>query len=70
MCCETFKKVAKIIGIIAAIAAAATAVYFAVTKFIEIKGRDDEAEDYVSCHAAMTSQFLLRTKSKNNHQKR
>jgi hypothetical protein len=59
MCCETFKKVAKIIGILAAIAAAATAVYFAVTKFIEIKGRDDEAEDYVSCSCCDDEPILV-----------
>ncbi|HZJ78883.1 MAG TPA: hypothetical protein VFD52_08810 [Clostridia bacterium] len=47
--CEIFKKVAQIVGIVVAVAAVVTAVYFAVTKFLEIKGRDDNDEDYVSC---------------------
>lgn len=46
---DTFKKVMKIIGIIAAVAGVAAAVYFAVTKIMERKKCCDDEENYVSC---------------------
>ena len=45
----TFKKVLKIIGIIAAVAGAIAGIYFAVTKFMECKKCSDSEENYVSC---------------------
>ncbi len=46
---DTFKKVLKIIGIIAAIAGAAAGIYFAVTKIMDCKKCTDSEENYVSC---------------------
>jgi len=46
---ETFKKVLKIIGIIAAIAAAVAGVYLLVTKLLERKNSEPGEVDYVSC---------------------
>ncbi len=48
---ETFKKIAKIVAIIIAVAAAIAGIYIAVTKIIEkkkIKNADDR-ENFVSC---------------------
>ena len=45
----TFKKVLKIIGIIAAVAGAIAGIYFAVTKIMECKKCSDSEENYVSC---------------------
>lgn len=49
--CDTFKKVLKVLGIIAAIAAAVAGVYYLVTKVIPCKNKveDDGQSDYVSC---------------------
>lgn len=48
---DTFKKIAKVIGIIVAVAAAIAGVYIAVTKIIEKKKAKnaDNRENYVSC---------------------
>lgn len=45
----TVKKIFKIVGIIAAIAAAVAGIYFAVTKFLDKKKSEEDVEDYVSC---------------------
>lgn len=45
-----FKKVLKVVGIIAAIAAVAAGIYFAVTKIKEKKAAEaNDEENYVSC---------------------
>ena len=48
---ETFKKIAKIVAIILAVAAAVAGIYFAVTKLIEKKKAKnaDDRVNYVSC---------------------
>ncbi len=46
---DTFKKVMKIIGIIAAVAGVAAGIYFAVTKIMDRKKCCDSEENYVSC---------------------
>ena len=48
---DTFKKIAKIITIISAVAAAVVGVYVAVSKLIEKKNAKDadNRENYVSC---------------------
>ena len=46
----SMKKVLKVLAIVAAIAGAAAAVYFAVTKFMEKKQKiGNTEENYVSC---------------------
>lgn len=45
----TFKKVLKVLGIIAAIAGAVAGIYFAVTAFLDRKNCIDSEENYVSC---------------------
>ena len=48
--CDTLKKIFKIIGIIAAIAGAAAAVYMLIKKFCpKCKEAEDDKCDYVSC---------------------
>ncbi len=49
--CDTLKKVLKIVGIIAAIAAAGVGIYFLVTKVLPCKNKveEDDQSDYVSC---------------------
>ena len=49
--CDTIKKVLKIVGIIAAIAAAVAGIYYVVTKVIPCKNKveEDDQSDYVSC---------------------
>ena len=47
---KCFKKVLKVVGIIAAIAAAAAGIYFAITKIKEKKAaKANDEECYVSC---------------------
>lgn len=46
---KAFKKVLKVIGIIAAIAGAVAGIYFAVTKIMDRKKCCDGEENYVSC---------------------
>ena len=50
--CDTWKKVLKIVGIIAAVAAAIAGVYFLVMKLKEKKASassEDDLESFVSC---------------------
>ncbi len=49
--CDTVKKVLKIVGIIAAIAAVGVGIYFLVTKVLPCKNKveEDDQSDYVSC---------------------
>ena len=50
--CDTIKKILKIVGIIAAIAGVAVAVYTLVKKFCPkccCKANEDDSCDYVSC---------------------
>ena len=49
--CDTIKKVLKIVGIIAAIAAAVAGIYYVVTKVLPCKNKveEDDQSDYVSC---------------------
>lgn len=49
--CDTIKKIFKVIGILAAIAAAVAGIYYLVTKVIPCKSSvdDDDESDYVSC---------------------
>ena len=48
--CDTIKKIFKIIGIIAAIAGVAVAVYMLIKKFCpKCKANADDKCDYVSC---------------------
>ena len=48
--CDTFKKILKIVGIIAAIAGAAAAVYMLIKKFCpKCNPLEDDKCDYVSC---------------------
>ena len=49
--CDTLKKVLKVVGIIAAIAAAGVGIYFLVTKVLPCKNKveEDDQSDYVSC---------------------
>ena len=47
---KCFKKILKIVGIIAAIAAVIAGIYFAITKIKEKKNAEaNEEENYVSC---------------------
>lgn len=46
---KTFKKICKIIAIIAAIVGVIAGIYFAVTKFLERDSYIDSEENYVSC---------------------
>ena len=47
---ECIKKILKVVGIIAAIAAAVAGVYYAITKIKEKKALDENEEEcYVSC---------------------
>lgn len=59
---ETFKKIAKVVAIILAVAAAIAGIYFAVTKLIEKKKAKnaDERENYVSC-SCMDADFISET---------
>ena len=49
--CDTIKKVLKIVGIIAAIAAAVAGIYYVITKVLPCKNKveEDDQSDYVSC---------------------
>lgn len=49
--CDTIKKIFKVVGILAAIAAAVVGIYYLVTKVIPCKSSvdDDDESDYVSC---------------------
>ncbi len=48
--CDTLKKILKIVGIIAAIAGVAVAVYMIIKKFCpKCKANDADKCDYVSC---------------------
>ena len=48
--CDTIKKILKVVGIIAAIAGVAVAVYMLVKKFCpKCKANEDDKCDYVSC---------------------
>ncbi len=49
--CDTLKKILKVIGILAAIAAVAAGVYYLVTKVLPCKNKveEDDRSDYVSC---------------------
>lgn len=49
--CDTIKKIFKVIGILAAVAAAIAGIYYLVTKVIPCKSSvdDDDESDYVSC---------------------
>jgi hypothetical protein len=49
--CDTIKKIFKVVGILAAIAAAVAGIYYLVTKVIPCKSSvdDDDESDYVSC---------------------
>ena len=59
---ETFKKIAKIVAIILAVAAAIAGIYFAVTKLIEKKNakEEDSRENYVSC-SCFDADFISET---------
>lgn len=59
---ETFKKIAKIVAIIVAVAAVIAGIYFAVTKLIEKKKKKnaDDRENYISC-ANFDSDFISET---------
>jgi len=46
---DTFKKVLKIVGIIAAIAGLAAGIYFLVSKVLAKKKEADDEENYVTC---------------------
>jgi len=46
---DTFKKVLKIVGIIAAIAGLAAGIYFVVSKVLAKKKGEDDEENYVTC---------------------
>lgn len=49
--CDTVKKILKIVGIIAAIAAAVAGIYYVITKVLPCKNKveEDDQSDYVSC---------------------
>ncbi len=59
---ETFKKIAKIVAIIVAVAAAIAGIYFAVTKIIEKKKAKnaDDRENFVSC-SCFDADFISET---------
>ena len=59
---DTFKKIAKIVAIVTAIAAAIAGIYVAVTKLIEKKNAKDadNRENYVSC-SCFDSDFISET---------
>ncbi|MGN1418920.1 MAG: hypothetical protein ACI4W6_06305 [Acutalibacteraceae bacterium] len=59
---ENFAKVAKVIAIISAVAAAIVGIYFAVTKLIEKKNAKDadNRENYVSC-SCFDADFISET---------
>ncbi len=59
---ETFKKIAKIVAIIIAVAAAIAGIYVAVTKLIEKKKpkNADDRENYVSC-SCLDADFISET---------
>ena len=59
---ETFKKIAKVVAIILAVAAVIAGIYFAVTKLIEKKKKKnaDDRENYVSC-ANFNTDFISET---------
>ncbi len=54
---KTFKKICKIVGIIAAVAGVIAGIYFAVTKFLDRKNCIDSEENYVSCTCADIDDF-------------
>lgn len=49
--CDTLKKILKVVGIIAAIAAVSAGIYLVVTKLLPCKNKveEDDQSDYVSC---------------------
>ncbi|MEE1320736.1 MAG: hypothetical protein UHM85_04270 [Acutalibacteraceae bacterium] len=59
---ETFKKIAKIVAIIIAVAAAIAGIYIAVTKIIEKKKAKnaDDRENFVSC-SCFDADFISET---------
>ncbi len=59
---ETFKKIAKIVAIIVAVAAAIAGIYIAVTKIIEKKKAKnaDDRENFVSC-SCFDADFISET---------
>lgn len=59
---ETFKKIAKVVAVILAVAAVIAGIYFAVTKLIEKKKKKnaDDRENYVSC-ANFDTDFISET---------
>lgn len=59
---ETFKKIAKVVAIIIAVAAAVAGIYVAVTKIIEKKKAKnaDDRENFVSC-SCFDADFISET---------